>query len=128
MGGEPAGLRQRSDRREIQGSFSQADGCRRSRDLGTDSDSCKTFSTCGPHRARRSDVELRFSLQQEGRSIVTIIQDIMQVGVGVPDREKFENFARDLLGISTSRSPDGRVTYLRPDQYSHRVAAYTASE
>ncbi len=59
---------------------------------------------------------------------MTIIQDIMQVGVGVPDREKFENFARDLLGFFNSRSPDGRVTYLRPDQYSHRIAAYTASE
>ena len=59
---------------------------------------------------------------------MTTIQDIMQVGVGVPDRERLENFARDLLGFSTSRSPDGRVTYLRPDQYPHRIAAYTAPE
>ena len=56
------------------------------------------------------------------------IQDIVQVGVGVPDREKFENFARDLLGFSASRSADGRVTYLRPDRYPHRIAAYTAME
>jgi 2,3-dihydroxybiphenyl 1,2-dioxygenase len=57
---------------------------------------------------------------------VTTIQDIMQVGVGVPDRERFEDFARDLLGFSVRRSPDGGVTYLRPDQYRHRIAAYTA--
>jgi 2,3-dihydroxybiphenyl 1,2-dioxygenase len=57
---------------------------------------------------------------------LTIIQEIMQVGVGVPDREKFESFARDLLGFSASRSPDGSVTYVRPDQYPHRIAAYTA--
>ena len=57
---------------------------------------------------------------------MTTIQDIMQVGVGVPDRERFEDFARDLLGFSVRRSPDGGVTYLRPDQYAHRIAAYTA--
>jgi len=57
---------------------------------------------------------------------VTTIQDIIQVGVGVPDRERFEDFARDLLGFSVRRSPDGGVTYLRPDQYRHRIAAYTA--
>ena len=59
---------------------------------------------------------------------MTAIQDIMQVGVGVPDRERFENFARNLLGFTASQSPDGRVTYLRPDQYSHRIAAYTAPQ
>ena len=59
---------------------------------------------------------------------MTTIQDIMQVGVGVPDRGRFEDFARDLLGFSVRRSPDGGVTYLRPDQYSHRIAAYTAPE
>jgi 2,3-dihydroxybiphenyl 1,2-dioxygenase len=57
---------------------------------------------------------------------VTTIQDIMQVGVGMPNRERFEDFARDLLGFSVRRSPDGGVTYLRPDQYRHRIAAYTA--
>jgi hypothetical protein len=34
---------------------------------------------------------------------MTTIHDIMQAGVGVPDREKFENFARDLPGIPVSR-------------------------
>jgi Predicted ring-cleavage extradiol dioxygenase len=56
------------------------------------------------------------------------IRDIVQVGVGVPDREKFENFARDLLGLPVTRSPDGKVTYVRPDRYQHRIAARTASE
>ncbi|MGH7854185.1 MAG: hypothetical protein ACREP3_12140 [Candidatus Binatia bacterium] len=39
---------------------------------------------------------------------MTTIRDIMQVGVGMPDREKFENFTRDILGIPVSRSVDGR--------------------
>ena len=38
---------------------------------------------------------------------MTTIQGIMQVGVGVPDRERFEDFARDLLGFSVRRSRDG---------------------
>jgi 2,3-dihydroxybiphenyl 1,2-dioxygenase len=59
---------------------------------------------------------------------MTAIHDIMQVGVGMPDRERFENFARDMLGFQSSRSPDGQVTYLRPDQYQHRIAARTAAE
>jgi 2,3-dihydroxy-p-cumate/2,3-dihydroxybenzoate 3,4-dioxygenase len=59
---------------------------------------------------------------------MTTIHDIMQVGVGMPDREKFENFARDMLGLSASRSPDGKVTYVRPDRYQHRIAAWTAPE
>jgi len=33
---------------------------------------------------------------------MTTIHDIMQVGVGMPDREKFENFARDMLGLSAA--------------------------
>jgi 2,3-dihydroxy-p-cumate/2,3-dihydroxybenzoate 3,4-dioxygenase len=59
---------------------------------------------------------------------MTTIYDIMQVGVGMPDREKFENFARDMLGFPVSRSPDGKFTYVRPDQYQHRIAACTAPE
>jgi 2,3-dihydroxy-p-cumate/2,3-dihydroxybenzoate 3,4-dioxygenase len=59
---------------------------------------------------------------------MTNIHDIMQVGVGMPDRERFENFARDMLGFPTSRSPDGKVTYVRVDPYHHRIAACTASE
>jgi 2,3-dihydroxy-p-cumate/2,3-dihydroxybenzoate 3,4-dioxygenase len=54
------------------------------------------------------------------------IRDIIQVGVGMPERESFEKFARDLLGFPASRSGDGKVTYLRTDQYPHRIAAYTA--
>ena len=56
------------------------------------------------------------------------IRDIMQVGVDVTDREKFEKFARDILGLHVTRSPDGKVTYVRPDQYQHRIAARAASE
>ncbi|MGH7855628.1 MAG: hypothetical protein ACREP3_19445, partial [Candidatus Binatia bacterium] len=37
----------------------------------------------------------------KGRSKMTTIRDIMQVGVGMPDRE---NFTRDILGIPVSRS------------------------
>lgn len=59
---------------------------------------------------------------------MTTINDIMQVGVGMPDREKFENFARDMLGFPANRSPDGKVTYVRPDQYQHRIAAYAAPQ
>ena len=32
---------------------------------------------------------------------MTSIRDIIQVGVGMPERETFEKFARDLLGFST---------------------------
>jgi 2,3-dihydroxy-p-cumate/2,3-dihydroxybenzoate 3,4-dioxygenase len=56
------------------------------------------------------------------------IHDITQVGVGVPDRERFEKFARDMLGFPVARSPDEKVTYVRPDHYRHRIAARTAPE
>jgi 2,3-dihydroxy-p-cumate/2,3-dihydroxybenzoate 3,4-dioxygenase len=59
---------------------------------------------------------------------MTIIHDIMQVGVGMPERQAFENFARDMLGFPVSRSPDGTVTYVRPDQYQHRIAARTNAQ
>lgn len=59
---------------------------------------------------------------------MTTIHDIMQVGVGVPDRDRFESFAHDLLGFPAARSPDGNVTYLRPDQHHHRIAARTTPE
>lgn len=58
---------------------------------------------------------------------MTTIHDIMQVGVGMPERERFETFARDMLGFPVTRSPDGKVTYVRPDQYQHRIAAYTTA-
>jgi 2,3-dihydroxybiphenyl 1,2-dioxygenase len=57
---------------------------------------------------------------------MTTIHDIMQVGVGVPDLEKFENFARDMLGFPVSRSPSGEIAYVRPDRYQHRIAVRPA--
>ena len=33
-----------------------------------------------------------------------------------------------MLGFPVTKSPDGKVTYLRPDQYQHRIAACPASE
>src|SRR5215813_8373169 len=59
---------------------------------------------------------------------MAMIQEIMQVGVGMPDRERFANFARDMLGLPATTSPDGRITYIRPDRYQHRIAARTAPE
>ena len=59
---------------------------------------------------------------------MTTIQDIVQVGVGMPDRERFANFSRDILGFPATASPDGKVTYVRPDRYQHRIAARTAAE
>ncbi len=59
---------------------------------------------------------------------MTTIQEIMQVGVGMPDCERFANFARAMLGLPTTKSPDGKVTYVRPDRYQHRIAARTAPE
>jgi 2,3-dihydroxybiphenyl 1,2-dioxygenase len=59
---------------------------------------------------------------------MTTIHDIMQVGVGMPDREGFENFTREMLGFPVTRSADGKVTYVRPDQYQHRIAACTAPQ
>jgi len=55
------------------------------------------------------------------------IYEIMQVGVGVPDLERFEDFARDMLGFPVTRSPDGKVAYLRPDLCQHRIAARQTS-
>jgi 2,3-dihydroxybiphenyl 1,2-dioxygenase len=58
---------------------------------------------------------------------MTTIQEIMQVGVGMPDCERFVNFARDMLGFPATTSRDGKVTYVRPDRYQHRIAARTAA-
>jgi 2,3-dihydroxybiphenyl 1,2-dioxygenase len=55
------------------------------------------------------------------------IQDIMQIGVGTPERERFANFARDILGFPATTTPDGKVTYIRPDRYQHRIAARAAA-
>jgi 2,3-dihydroxybiphenyl 1,2-dioxygenase len=59
---------------------------------------------------------------------MTTIQEIMQVGVGMPDLAKFESFTQDMLGLPASRSPAGNVTYVRPDQYHHRIAARAAPQ
>jgi 2,3-dihydroxy-p-cumate/2,3-dihydroxybenzoate 3,4-dioxygenase len=55
------------------------------------------------------------------------IREIMQVGVGVPDREKFETFARDMLGFPVLR-PDRSISYVRSDQYQHRIAVSTTPQ
>ena len=57
---------------------------------------------------------------------MTTVRDIMQIGVGMPDPERFANFARDMLGLPATTSPDGKITYVRPDRYRHRIAARTA--
>jgi len=59
---------------------------------------------------------------------MSTIKEIMQVGVGVPDRKAFADFSHDMLGLPTTNSPDGNATYLRVDRYPHRLAARTARE
>jgi catechol 2,3-dioxygenase-like lactoylglutathione lyase family enzyme len=59
---------------------------------------------------------------------MTAIKEIMQIGVGMPDRETFARFSHDILGFTTSNSPDGNVTYVRVDGYRHRLAARTTGE
>lgn len=59
---------------------------------------------------------------------MTAIKDLIHVGVGMPDREAFAQFSRDLIGLPASESADGCVTYVRADRYRHRIAARTAAE
>ena len=59
---------------------------------------------------------------------MSTIKEIMQIGVGMPNRETFAHFSRDVLGFPTTNSPDGTVTYMRVDRYPHRLAARTAPE
>src|SRR5207247_9196453 len=47
---------------------------------------------------------------------------------GMPDRETFAHFSHDMLGLPTTNSPDGTVTYIRVDRYQHRLAARSAPE
>ncbi|MBI3328468.1 MAG: VOC family protein [Nitrospinae bacterium] len=54
------------------------------------------------------------------------ILDIAHVGVGVPDRQRFEQFAAEMLGFPTFRSQDHVVTYVRWDGFHHRLALYDA--
>ena len=55
------------------------------------------------------------------------IKEIMQIGVGMPDRKAFADFSHALLGLPTTNSADGTVTYVRVDGYRHRLAARTAA-
>jgi hypothetical protein len=55
---------------------------------------------------------------------MTSIKDIMQVGVGVPDREKFATFARDMLGLPTTDSPERK--FFR-DGYKDPQAQWTST-
>lgn len=48
--------------------------------------------------------------------------DIAQVGVDVPDLAQWEHYSREVLGLPTTRSADGRVSYVRWDAYHHRLA------
>ena len=59
---------------------------------------------------------------------MSTIKEIMQIGVGMPDRETFAHFSHDMLGLPTTNSPDGNVTYMRVDSYRHRLAARTNRE
>src|SRR5215470_18174088 len=59
---------------------------------------------------------------------MSTIQEIMQVGVGMPDREAFARFSCDVLGFPTSTSEDGSVTYMRTDRYPHRLVASMAEK
>lgn len=56
------------------------------------------------------------------------ILDIAQVGVGVSDRTRWEQYSQEILGFPTFRSPDGTVTYVRWDAAHHRLALRDAPE
>jgi hypothetical protein len=77
----------------------------------------------------------KFSLAiQKGSAFMTSIKDIMQVGVGVPDREKSATFARDMLGLPTTDSPNCFTRFSADASLTvslrliHDVAAGTARE
>jgi hypothetical protein len=59
---------------------------------------------------------------------MSTIKEIVQIGVGMPDRETFARFSHEILGFPITNSPDGTVTYMRVDRYPHRPAARTAPE
>jgi len=59
---------------------------------------------------------------------LTTIKEIVQIGVGMPERETFAHFSHDMLGLPTTTSRDGAVTYMRVDRYGHRLAARTSAE
>ena len=59
---------------------------------------------------------------------MSTIKEIMQIGVGMPDRETFARFSHEILGFPITNSRDGTVTYMRVDRYPYRLAARTAPE
>ena len=59
---------------------------------------------------------------------MSTIKEIMQIGVGVPDRKAFSDFSHQMLGLPTADSADGTVTYMQIDRYRHRLAARAARE
>jgi 2,3-dihydroxybiphenyl 1,2-dioxygenase len=59
---------------------------------------------------------------------MSTIKEIMQIGVGMPDRAAFARFSHDMLGFPTIESSAGNVTYTRVDNYPYRLAARTAPE
>ena len=59
---------------------------------------------------------------------MSAIKEIMQIGVGMPDRETFARFSHEILGFPITNSRDGTVTYMRVDRYPYRLAARTAPE
>lgn len=56
------------------------------------------------------------------------ILDIAQVGVRVPDRRRWEQYADEVLGFPTFRSSEGAVTYVRWDAFHHRLALSEGTE
>jgi extradiol dioxygenase len=56
------------------------------------------------------------------------IKDVVQIGVSTPERKKFAEFTGSMLGFPSSASPNGNITYIRSDNYQHRIAARTAPQ
>jgi 2,3-dihydroxybiphenyl 1,2-dioxygenase len=59
---------------------------------------------------------------------MTTIKDVVQIGVSTPEREKFAEFTRDMLGFRSQPSPDGNISYIKSDSYQHRIAARSAAQ
>ena len=56
------------------------------------------------------------------------IRDIVQVGWACRIAKNSRILHVICWDCLSTRSPDGKVTYVRPDQYQHRIAARAASE
>lgn len=50
------------------------------------------------------------------------------VGFGVKDLAAWEDFAENVVGLRISERVDGRTTYLRMDEYHHRIALHPTGE